>query len=110
MLRARDDAEISEKVGALLFRLREAKGLTTRAAASMIGISHSRLVSLEHGRDAHTGKPTLPPSEMVVRIAATYGYPKEQLMMLAGYMPWDLSEEQARLAVEALGQCLNNDE
>jgi transcriptional regulator with XRE-family HTH domain len=104
MLRARDDAELSEKFGQLLYRLREAKGLTTRAAASLMGISHSRLVALEHGRDAHTGRPTLPPPELAARIAATYGYPREQMLMLAGHMPWILDEGQAKRAADCLAQ------
>lgn len=104
MLQARDDAELSLSFGALLYRLREAKGLTTRAAASLMGISHSRLVALEHGRDAHTARPTLPSFELANRIAATYGYPKEQLLILAGHLPWQLNEEQAKRAAECLAR------
>ncbi|MNS51608.1 Helix-turn-helix domain protein [compost metagenome] len=106
MLQARDEAELSTRLGALLYRLREAKGLTTRAAASLIGISHSRVVALEHGRDAHTGRPTLPSPELAIRIAATYGYPKEQLLLLAGHAPWQLTEEQAQKAIACLVQAL----
>lgn len=95
MRKARNEAALSESFGALLYRLRSERNLSQRAAAGLIGISQSRLVGLEHGRDPHTGRPTLPSPDVVARIAAAYHYPKERLMLLAGYLPWCIDESEA---------------
>ena len=95
MLRARDEEKLSEKVGSLLYRLREAQNLSQRAAAKIIGVSQARLASLEQGRDLHTGRPTLPSAELTARIASAYRYPKERLMLLAGHVPWLLDIDDA---------------
>ncbi|MNS40955.1 helix-turn-helix protein [compost metagenome] len=95
MVQARDDAKLSERMGGLLFRLREARKLSQREAAKQIGISQARLVSLEHGHDLHTGRPTLPSPQLAAEIARVYHYPKDLLLLLAGHCPWFLSEDEA---------------
>lgn len=105
MLEPRDEAVLAERFGAFIFSLRESKGMTVREAAKLVGISHSRLVNFEHGRDPHTGKPTLPGAALVVRIAGVYGSPQNQLLLLAGYAPWMLDEgSAARVAAIVRGQ------
>lgn len=61
----------------------------------MMGISQTRLVSLENGRDRNTGRPTLPSPELTARIASAYQMPKQHLLLLAGYVPWVLEEAEA---------------
>jgi transcriptional regulator with XRE-family HTH domain len=95
MLEPRDEAALAERFGTFIFRLRESKGISAREAAKQIGLSHGRLLNFEHGKDPHTGKPTLPSTELVGKMAGAYGYPKEQLLMLAGYMPWMVNEGEA---------------
>lgn len=95
MVQARDENRLSERMGRLLYQLREARQLSQREAARQIGISQARLVSLEHGCDLHTGRPTLPSPELTAEIARVYHYPKERLMLLAGHNPWFMEEEDA---------------
>lgn len=95
MLEPRDEAVLAERFGTFIFNLRESKGMTVREAAKLVGISHSRLVNFEHGKDPHSGRPTLPAAELVGQIAGAYGYPKGQLLLLAGYLPWMVNEAGA---------------
>lgn len=95
MLEPRDEAILAESFGTFIFNLRESKGMTIREAAKAVGISHSRLVNFEHGRDPHTAKPTLPSAELVGKIAAAYGCPMGQLLLIAGYSPWMVGETGA---------------
>lgn len=106
MLEPRDEARLSEHFGTFIFRLRETQGLTVRDAASRMGLTHSRLLNFEHGKDPHTGKPTLPSAEVVVRIAQAYGYPKDRLLILAGYLPWLVDEPAAEGMLEAVQERL----
>lgn len=92
MLEPRDEDVLAKRFGIFIFRLRESKGMSVREAAKQIGISHGRLLNFEHGKDPHTGKPTLPGAELVSAIAGAYGYPKGQLLLLAGYLPWIVDE------------------
>lgn len=104
MVQARDEKKLSERMGQLLYRLREARQLSQREAARQIGISQARLVSLEHGHDLHTGRPTLPSPELTFEIARAYHYPKERLMLLAGYNPWFMDEDEADSLVSFIGE------
>ncbi|MNR82470.1 hypothetical protein D3C72_132290 [compost metagenome] len=92
MLEPRDEAVLAERFGTFIFRLRESKGISVREAAKQIGISHGRLLNFEHGKDPHTGKPTLPTAALVGKIAVAYGYPDERLLLLAGYLPWIIDD------------------
>ena len=87
--------EHSERLGALLYRLREAQGLSQNAAAKRLGISQPRLRDYEQGRDPHTGKPTLPPPATVRALARLYQYPEDRLLLLAGFMPRTVDEQEA---------------
>ena len=71
--------------------------MSQRSAARMMGISQTRLISLENGRDRNTGRPTIPSPELTTRIALAYQYPKQQLLLLAGYSPWVLEEPEVEL-------------
>lgn len=102
MMKPRDDEKLAKRFGDLIYRLREDKNLSQRAAAKRIGISQSRLVSLEQGVHASTGLPTLPTADVAARIASAYGYPREQLLLLAGHAPWLLDEAEAAEVVEAV--------
>ena len=102
MVKSRDEAKLAERFGELILRLRESRKLTQRAAARLIGVSQARLVSLEKGIHSSTGLPTTAPPELVIRIAATYGFPKDQLLLLAGHAPWLLDETEAREVVETV--------
>lgn len=93
MPKARHEETLSEHFGALLFQLREARGLSQRAAAKLVGVSNTRLMSLENGKDKNSGRPTLPSPELTVRIAQAYRVPKDRLLMLAGYLPWLMDED-----------------
>lgn len=94
-----DDAikgkEISERFGALLYRLREAQGLSQNAAARRVGISQPRLRDYEQGRDPHSGKPTLPPPAVIRDLAKLYLYPDGLLLLMAGYLPRPVDEAEA---------------
>lgn len=89
------DNDHSERFGTLLFRLREAQGLSQNAAAKRLGISQPRLRDYEQGRDPHTAKPTLPPPATVRALAKLYQYPEERLLLLAGFLPRSVDEEEA---------------
>ena len=108
MLEPRDEAILAERFGTFIFRLRESKGMSVREAAKQIGISHGRLLNFEHGKDPHTGKPTLPSAEMVGKISGAYEYPKDRLLLLAGYLPWVLGQAESDalvgIALDRLGQ------
>lgn len=107
MVKVRDDSKLAERFGDLLRRLRESKKLNQRAAAKLVGVSQARLASLEKGVHANTGLPTVAPAELVARIAATYGYPREQLLLLAGHSPWLLNESEAKEVVEVVTKRLS---
>jgi transcriptional regulator with XRE-family HTH domain len=98
----RDEAQLSEAFGRLLYRLREGRGLSQRAAARLIGVSQARLASLEQGRHANTGLPTLPSPVLVTKVAQVFQYPREELLLLAGYNPWLLDEGEAARFVSRL--------
>lgn len=106
MLKPRDDEKLAERFGDLIYRLRESKKLSQRAAAKLIGISQARLVSLEQGTHVSTGRPTLPPADTVVRIAQAYGYPREKLLLLSGFAPWLVDESDADVVLEVVGERL----
>lgn len=98
----RDEHKLSEHFGAFIYSLREARGLSQRAAARLVGVSQPRLVSLEQGRHASTGRPTLPSPDLCVKLAAAYNHPKELVLLVAGYTPWVVNPTEAeRLLVEA---------
>ena len=103
MLEPRDETVLAERFGTFIFRLRESKGMSVREAAKQIGISHGRLLNFEHGKDPHTGKPTLPSAELVGKLAGAYGYPRVRLIILAGYLPWMFEEAQTAQLVDAVG-------
>jgi transcriptional regulator with XRE-family HTH domain len=72
------------ELGKLLRELRQAKGLSVRAAAHQLGISHSRLSDFERG-STHGGKFTAVPSrDVLVKMTALYSYPLRTLLALAG--------------------------
>lgn len=98
MIEARDESKLGERFGRLITRLREAdpRGLTVRGAAKLMGISHTRLRSLEQGTHHETGLPTLPTVELVGRIASVYRYPKQELLIQAGFLPWLLDEAEGK--------------
>lgn len=85
----------SERFGALLYRLREGQRLSQNAAARRLGISQPRLRDYEQGRDPHTGKPTLPPPVAVRALAKLYQYPEDRLLLMAGFLPRTVDEEEA---------------
>lgn len=87
--------EHSERFGALLYRLREENGLSQNAAAKRLTISQPRLRDYEIGRDPHSGKPTFPPPATVRAIAKLYRYPEDKLLLLAGYLPRAVSDDEA---------------
>lgn len=103
MLEARDETKLSERFGKLIARLREEdpRNLTIRAASKLLGISHTRLRSLEQGAHHETGLPTLPSPELVAKLASLYHIPKQELLLVAGYSPWtvDLDESRRLLAL-----------
>lgn len=72
------------ELGKLLRELRQAKGLSVRAAAHQLGLSHSRLSDFERG-STHGGKFTATPGrELLTKVAALYGYPLPTMLALAG--------------------------
>lgn len=94
--------EISERFGALLYHLREARGLSQNAAARRAGISQPRLRDYEQGRDPHSGKPTLPPPAVIRDLAKLYQYPEGLLLLMAGYLPRPVDEAEARYILNFL--------
>lgn len=106
MLQARDEAKLSEQFGLRLAQLREEQKLSIRGAAKKIGIGPTRLMSLEQGRDQNTGKPTLPSPSLTADIARAYHIPKEQLLVEAGYLPWQLGPQEAAEATRVLAELL----
>jgi transcriptional regulator with XRE-family HTH domain len=87
--------DLSARFGALLYRLREAQGLSQNAAAKKLGISQPRLRDYELACDPHTGKPTLPPPATIRAIAKLYLYPEGRLLLQAGFLPKALEAEEA---------------
>jgi hypothetical protein len=43
----------------------------------------------------------LPSPDLLVRVAQVYKFPKESLLLLAGYCPWVLSVEEATALIES---------
>lgn len=97
--------EISERFGALLYRLREAQGLSQNAAARRVGVSQPRIRDYEQGRDPHTGKPTLPPPAVIRALAKLYHYPDELLLLMAGYLPRSVDEAEAKRILNFMRLC-----
>lgn len=104
MVRARDENLLAAQLGQELYRLREAKGLTQVVAARMAGTSQSRIASIEAGRHAYTGRPTLPSPDLVERLAATYGVKRERLLLMAGYIPWIIDGTEADKLIACMTQ------
>lgn len=104
MPRPRDENLLAAQLGQELYRLREAKGLTQVEAARMAGTSQSRIASIEAGRHAYTGRPTLPSPDLVARLAATYGVKRERLMLMAGYLPWVIDGTEADELIACLSK------
>lgn len=76
--------------GPWLRELREARGLSIRAAAAEMRTSYSKLQKLESG-----GRVRPPSSEMMTAIAALYGVPVEEVLEQAGFhvdVPPDLKD------------------
>lgn len=109
MLQARDEEKLARQFGAWLVQLREERNLTLRAAAKLIGIDHTRLISLEQGIERTTGRPTLPSAELAVRIALAYRYPKEKLLAEAGYIPWLLDKAQTERLLDLAHRQINGE-
>ena len=71
-----------KEIGARLKEAREARNLSLRKAAEMIGISHTYLDTLEKGRDPRTGNPVNPSAETLVQISKGYAIPIKELLPL----------------------------
>lgn len=71
-------------LGELLIKLRG--GLSLRAAAKKIGISHTYLDIIEKGVDARSGSPVNPTPDTLKAISNAYNYPYIDLMYMAGYV------------------------
>jgi transcriptional regulator with XRE-family HTH domain len=76
-----------DELGRYLKSLREAKSLTVRSAASLLGISASRLAEIERGRTYHRDQPTRPSRELVEQMASAYEMSQDILLTAAGYPP-----------------------
>jgi transcriptional regulator with XRE-family HTH domain len=75
-----------------LRKLRRARGLGLREAATLAGINHGYLSQLERGRIA------TPSPHMLRKLADVYGEPAAMLMQWAGYLADDpLTPNQRRL-------------
>lgn len=71
-----------EEIGKRLKEARDARNLSLREAAKLIGVSHSYLDTLEKGRDPRTGNPVNPSVETLVQISKGYSIPIEKLLPL----------------------------
>ena len=71
-----------KEIGKRLKEAREARNLSLRKAAEMIGVSHTYLDTLEKGRDPRTGNPVNPSAETLVQISKGYGIPIDELLPL----------------------------
>lgn len=71
-----------QEIGKRLKEAREARNLSLRKAAEMIGVSHTYLDTLEKGRDPRTGNPVNPSAEILVQISKGYSIPIEELLPL----------------------------
>lgn len=80
--------------GRKLRQLREAKGLGIKALAPELGIDYTHLSNLELGYKK-------PSAELIRRIAEYFKYSEEELKLLAGYIPEDISEILAQNPVKA---------
>ena len=60
-------------LGETLIQARLKKGLSLRAAASAIGISHTYLSALEKGYDPRSGIKITPSQEVLVKLCSAYG-------------------------------------
>ncbi|HEY9899190.1 MAG TPA: helix-turn-helix transcriptional regulator [Pantanalinema sp.] len=76
-------------LGARLKELREARGLSQRAAAQKLGISHTALRSYEVGRTPDGAYVAIPKRELLIRMAELYQFPAHTLLAIAG-RPVDL--------------------
>jgi len=65
---------------------RKELNLSLRTAASLIGISHTYLNTLEKGVDPRNDIPTKPTPETLELISKAYDVSYEYLMILAGYL------------------------
>ena len=71
--------------GTRLRSLREAKHLGIRTLAARLGVCHTYVSHMEHGR-------RFPAPSLVRRIALALGADQEELMLLAGRLPKDVKE------------------
>lgn len=94
----------SERFGALLYRLRDAQNLSQNAASKRLGISQPRLRDYELGKDPHSGKPTLPPPSVIRALARLYRFPEDKLLVLAGFLPRPVTDEEADRILAVLAE------
>jgi len=71
-----------KEIGKKLKEAREARNLSLRKAAEMIGVSHTYLDTLEKGRDPRTGNQVNPSAETLVQISKGYDIPIDELLPL----------------------------
>ena len=74
-----------QRFGEFITALRAARTWSQRRAAREIQVSSMRLAELERGVSRTTGHATRPSPDLVARIAAVYGVPRDHLRDLAGY-------------------------
>lgn len=93
--------EQETQLGDYIRGLREAKSLSLRKAARIVGVSHSHLAAIEQQRHWLTGKAHRPTYSALVRIAKAYGVPSDCLLTMAGYEPGaELAVDEAELLRE----------
>jgi transcriptional regulator with XRE-family HTH domain len=89
-------------LGDYLRELRHDRNLSIREAAKRIGVSFSRLEELESGRSRTTGKPTLPSTDMLIKIARFYEQPLPLLLEMASLAEVSPDERQEAETVQLL--------
>lgn len=73
-------------ISEVLVNRRKELALSLRAAAQLIGISHSYLDTLEKGKDSRTNAPLNPTPETLKLVSKAYDIDYEHLMKIAGYI------------------------
>lgn len=63
--------------------------LSLREAAKKSGLSHNYLSIVEKGVDPRTGSPVNPTPDTLKKLSEAYGFPYQDLMVIAGYIDPD---------------------
>lgn len=77
-----------ESIGERLRRERSRCGLTLREVAEVVGVGQPHLSRIENGREGAS-------DALLERLAVAYGADLDELMVVAGRLPWAVAQRMA---------------